>query len=120
MTVNRGWAAQVKAVLEEARPRQPVKGISDSEAWRRFEAEHRLQAPEPLEQSARARRIREINRIALRYGWPQPIAEALDAAGVGALGDLADDQLDDLAGRMHRLVDSALNACDLEDTLPAR
>lgn len=120
MAVNRGWAAQVRAVLAEAKPAHPVRVIGESEAWRRFEAEQQLQQIEPVEQSARARTIREVNRIALRYGWPQPVADALDTAGVGRLSDLDDDQLLELAERMRGLVDAALHACDLEDTLPAR
>lgn len=110
----------MRAVLAEAKPKHQAQGIGESEAWRRFEAEQFMQAPEPVDQSPRARRIREINRIALRYGWPQPISKALDDAGAGALTDLTDDQLDDLAAVMHRLVDCALNGCDPDDGLPAR
>lgn len=107
-------------MLAEAQPRCPDKGSGDTEAWRRFDLEQRLQGSLSLEQTPRARMIREINRIALRYGWTQPIVEALDRARAQALCLLQDEDLEQLVMRMRRYVDSAMHGCDPEDGPPAR
>lgn len=107
-------------MLAEVRPSSPARATGNSEAWQRFEIEQRLQAPDALEQTPRARLVREINRIALRYGWTDPIVKALDAAGAAALGHLHEHELEALAAEMRRLVECAMSGCDLDDALPAR
>lgn len=109
----------MRQVLNRAAPSSQARASGESEAWQRYQAEQALQAPEVLEQTPRARMTREINRIALRYGWTQPIVQALDAAGVGALAHLHDHQLEALAAHMRQLVESARYGYDPADALPA-
>ena len=112
----------MKAVLAEVshRPRPQAKATGESEAWQRFEIEQGLQTPAPLEQTPRARAIRDINRIAMRHGWASEIVAALDRAGVSYLAQLHDHEVHDLHHHMCHLVDCAQTACDPRDSLPAR
>lgn len=79
-----------------------------------------LAAPPPLNQSPRARAMREINRIAAWRRWGDEVARWLDRAGVEALADLDDEQLEGLRDHMRRLEDCGHMACDLDDDFPAR
>ena len=107
-------------MLAAAVPKPRAKATGSSEAWQRYEIEQQLQAPAPLEQTPRARAIREINRIALRRGWGSEVAKVLDEAGVSYLSELQDHEIEDLAARMRHLVDCAASGCDPEDDFAAR
>ncbi len=73
-----------------------------------------------LNQGARARAIREITRIAMRYGWWDAVEMALDRARVPSLRHLDTPQLEGLAEHLQGLVENAMTLCDLPDDLPAR
>lgn len=126
MEQRRELVGKLRAIMREAVPREaPPKAPrgrirAENEAWQRFDAERRLQAPGNPKQTHRAGLIREINRIALRYGWTEPITRALDAAGADALSHLDDPAIEQLAGQMRHLVDCAMAGCDPADALPAR
>lgn len=74
----------------------------------------------PIDQTPRARKTREILRIAGRYGWQSAIAHFLDTRNAEGLFDLSEPQLDDLLGRMHGYVDAVEHGCDPPDAPPAR
>ncbi len=74
----------------------------------------------PLSQGVRARTIREITRISMRYGWWGAVEAALDKAMVPTLRHLETGQLEALAEHLQSLVENAMTACDLPDDLPAR
>lgn len=73
-----------------------------------------------LNQGSRARVIREITRISMRYGWWSAVEAALDKAMAPSLRHLETGQLEALAEHLHNLVESAMTLCDLPDDLPAR
>lgn len=73
-----------------------------------------------LNQGARARSIREITRIAMRYGWWDAVETALDRARVPSLRHLDTPQLEGLAEHLQGMVENAMTLCDLADDLPAR
>ena len=72
-----------------------------------------------LDQAPRARKTREIMRIAGQHRWHEAITMFLDTKGVGHIMDLTEPQLDDLLGRMHGYVDAAEMGCSLPNDLPA-
>jgi hypothetical protein len=112
MTVDRGWVARLGAQLE-AMPAKQVAANGEGEAWRWYDINAFAVAPPPLEQSARARMVRAINRIALHHGWGRAVEHFLDQKQAGQLADLTDPQLEDLHGRMQGYVDAAQMGCDL-------
>lgn len=122
MSVSREWIGQVREVMGEigATRQAPRPPGLETEAWRAYQWHEAHAAHPPLEQTPRARGIRQINRIALRYGWGQEVARHLDMAGAGALSDLQDYEVEELRAHMEQLVDRAMTACDLDDDLPAR
>lgn len=120
MTVSREWVRQVEQVLAEVATRPRARATGSSEAWQRYQIEQQIQAPDALEQSHRARSVREINRIAASYGWGTEVARALDRAGASYLSDLHDQEVTDLADHMRNLLDCANTACDHMESLPAR
>ncbi|WP_164272969.1 hypothetical protein [Stenotrophomonas sp. B1-1] len=73
-----------------------------------------------LDQGERARMMREILRISMRYGWCSVVEEALDRARAPALRHLETAQLAALSDELKSLIDCAMTACDLTDDLPAR
>lgn len=72
-----------------------------------------------LDQSPRARKTREILRIAGQHRWHEAITLFLDTKGVGHMFELTDPQLDDLLDRMRGYVDAAEMGCSLSNDLPA-
>lgn len=118
MTVNKGWVQQVKAVVADIQRARPH--TAEARATRDF---HRYQAHTRLPvlvQTPRARAEREIERIALTYGWQIAVSRALDAAGAVSVECLDDSQVDQLLERMRAYVDQAMTACDCEEAPPAR
>jgi len=78
--------------------------------------------PESLQErdvSPRARRMRQIQRIADQYRWQEAINHFLDSRGACYMTDLTDPQLSDLLDRMEGYVDAAMCGHDLPDSLPA-
>lgn len=120
--VEQGKLAQLRRLVREAvseKPAPPV-GAAETKARRAFQLYDFNTALPCIAQSPRARAEREIERIAVTYGWQLAVVRALDAARVTSLAGLDDDQVDQLADRMRRLVDCAMSACDPEDAPPAR
>jgi len=74
-----------------------------------------------LDQSAPARAVREIGRIAARYPWgAEAIRRAMDRHAVVAAEDLGDTAIQDLLHEMRALDECAQCACDLDELPPAR
>lgn len=120
MAVSRDWMRQVRDVMEEIQPGPPRVASPESEAWQRYDFNNQLLDAIPIEQTPRARDIREINRIATYRSWQSEVAAAVDRAGASGLNAMEDHELHDLAAHMRRLVDCAHNGCDLADDFPAR
>lgn len=72
-----------------------------------------------IDNSPRARKVREILRIADTHGWRSAITFYLDTRGESHIADLTDPQLDDLHDRMLGYLDAAETGCSLADCLPA-
>lgn len=114
--------ARVRRLLEEAaqeKVKQQERSTEDH-ARTAFQLYEFNVGMAPLEQTPRARAEREIHRIAWTYGWQGEVARALDTQGAISLSALDDDQVERLAAKMRRLLDSAMCGCDSEDALPAR
>lgn len=77
------------------------------------------QAFPPVDVSPRAKKIREIIRIADMYGWHSAITHFLETKGTPYLSDLTPPQVDDLLERMRGFVDAAETGASLADCLPA-
>lgn len=120
MSVSRRWEKQVRAAVADVREARSSGPNLESEAWRAFESNAQMLAPAPIEQTERARQVRAINRIAMRYRWEGAIAHFLDTKGVGYVADLSDPQVDDLHGRMEGYLEAAMAGCDMDDEIPAR
>lgn len=73
----------------------------------------------PVDVSPRARKTRQILRIADVHGWQSAITHYLETRGVPYLSDLSMPQLDDLLDRMQGYVDAAETGCSLAECLPA-
>lgn len=106
---QRQLVARLARLMTEAVPQVPA-GDSGSGGL----------AGRPLNQSARARAVREITRIAMRYGWWDAVEIALDRARVPSLRHLDTPQLEGLAEHLQGMVENAMTLCDLADDLPAR
>ena len=74
---------------------------------------------QPIDVSARARKMHEVMMIANANNWQIAITHFLMTKGVPYLSDLSDPQLDDLLDRMRGYVDAAETGSSLEDCLPA-
>lgn len=72
-----------------------------------------------IEQSPKARSIREITRIATWYGWVNVVEQALDAVNASTLSQLAEDDLAALHQRMQQLVDCTNTGAGSPDAPPA-
>lgn len=72
-----------------------------------------------IDNTPRARKMREIVRIADAHGWRSAITFYLDTRGESHIADLTDPQLDDLHDRMLGYLDAAETGCSLADCLPA-
>lgn len=107
-----------RADLRVVRPMTAAERAA--EAWQWYEINQPAAPLCDVDQSPRARNIREINRIAMRHGWGVEVARAVDHAGVSGLLAMNDEQVDELAVHMRHLVDCAESGCDLYDALPAR
>ena len=116
--MNQDWAARVRRVLADAKPRDSIES-SAMRAWSTYEGASEQLAPPMLDPSPRARMGREILRIAQTYGWQGAIAHFMDTKGASYLSDLSDPQLAELHGRMLGYLDAAQTGCDSIDSLPA-
>lgn len=118
MKQQRKAISDLRTLMTEMQPR-PAQS-QESEAWRAFQFHNAQVIVPPLEQTARARQQRAINRIAGRYSWgPETVAHFLDTRGATYLGDLTDPQLEDLHDRMMAYEDSAMHGCSSPDEPPA-
>lgn len=113
-----GHAPPLRTDLRVVRPLTAQERAT--EAWQWFQINAPAADATDVDQSPRARNIREINRIAMRYQWGSEVARIVDRAGVRSLYSMADDELDEAAMLMRNLVASAECGCDLADDLPAR
>jgi hypothetical protein len=111
---------RLRQLMSEALPREPQLTPAEVQARTAF-AHYEINAPQPivLEQSAQARAIRDIMRIASWYGWMGEVERALDAGSCPSLHSLPEEELDRLSARMRRLEDCAQNGMGAPDAPPA-
>lgn len=74
---------------------------------------------QPIDVSARARKMHAIMSIANSHGWQIAVTHFLIMKGVPYMSELTEPQLDDLLDRMQGYVDAAETGCSLQDCLPA-
>lgn len=114
-----------KLVAQAAEPQPLLEGLSEPARLQRaydywaYNASA-LGPPPRLDQSPRARAIREINRIAAWRRWGDEVARWLDRSGAESLADLELSDIEALRDHMRRLEDCGHMACDLDDEFPAR
>lgn len=120
MTVNRKWVRQVEDVLAEITPRREQPDTAEILASRAFQLHEFNTATPVVEQSPRARAIREVTRIAAWYGWGDEVVRALDGECVVTLSALSPVGLEQLVARMRQLEECVQNGGDAPDVPPAR
>lgn len=100
-------------------PSPPPVRVSSALEWRGYNED--LLAPVVLDQSPKARTLREIRRIAYRYPWgPMLIQRAMDDAGVAIETDLSEVEASILLMEIRRHDDRAQHVCDDDQAPPAR
>lgn len=117
------WTEKVREVLSRAQPLpQLAVAQPEAQAQRAFQLYEFNAGPVlVVEQTPRARAIREIGRItAWHRGLEHEVPRALDAAGVADLASLDDTALDQLLDRMRLLEDNIYNGGDSPDAPAAR
>lgn len=120
MTVSTKWVQQVENVLAEIAPRAKPATTPEFQALQAFQL-YDFNAGHPaIEQTPRARAMREITRIATWYGWTGEIARVLDATGALSLAGLEEESLEELLTRMRLLEECVQNGGDAPDAPPAR
>ncbi len=104
MTDKQDKVTRLRQLLREAVPVQPIPVSSpENEAWRAYQ-HHAYNIPaEPIDRSARAKAIREINRIACWHCWQSEVYRWLSNTLANSLGELDDRQLQELHAHMVRL-----------------
>lgn len=118
--MSRENVGRLRQLLSEAVPSQQVKSIDESDAWRRYQAFAENDPLPDLDTSTRARQIRNVNRIAVCYGWAREIQSFLDRHDCAGIGSLSDVQVEQLNRRMVTLEDCVQNGCDPPDMPAAR
>jgi len=93
----------VEDVLAEIGVREQPAEAPEMQATQAFQLYSFNVAHPVLDQSPRARAIREISRIAGQYGWGDEVARVLAAAGAATLPDLDDYPLTWLLERLRQL-----------------
>lgn len=110
----------MRAVLATAEPRRTPRPTPEKQALQAFQLYEFNTEQLVVEQSSRARAVREIERIATWYGWTGEVARALDAAHATCLAMLPEAQLANLADRMLQLENCVQNGGDAPDAPHAR
>lgn len=106
------------------RPKRPAKPVAveasspptspDAQRMRAFEYyEFHVGLP-VVEQSDRARALREIARISTWRGWAVEVTRAMDRESVGAVGELSDASVFKLCARLKALEDAASMGCEAD------
>ena len=106
-------------VLSRAKPRhQQGVGTGETPQWQAFQGDPQPQLP-ALQQTPRARAIREVNRIALQYGWASEVSKFLDQCHCSTVSRLEDKDLQQLLERMRQLQDCRQYIVGSPDAPPA-
>ncbi|HLU91596.1 MAG TPA: hypothetical protein VKZ46_03335 [Pedomonas sp.] len=112
--------SRLRQIIADAVPAEPPKGDAESEAWQRFQ---NFTANDPIpafDTSLRARRIRNVNRIAISYGWIREIQHFLDQREAPSIQSLGDDELEAMHQHFMTLETCYREGCDLPDGPHAR
>lgn len=113
--------ARLRQLMSEALPKAQTPDTTEAAALKLFQLhEFNTAAPLVIEQSPRARTEREIERIAMWYGWQTEIVRALDCEQALSLTSLSDNALNGLLARMRQLEECAQNGLGCPDAAPAR
>lgn len=118
--MSRDNVSRLRQLLSEAVPQTPAKSTDEADAWRRYQAFAENDPLPNLDTSTRARQIRNINRIAISYGWAREIQHFLDDQDVAGIGSLTDSQVDRLHQRFVTLENCVQDGCDPPDMPAAR
>lgn len=110
---------RLRELLKDAVPaRQPV---TPAESMKRAFEYYDFNVGLPVvEQTPRARALREIARIATWYGFGAEVTRTLDRECVSVAGELSDDAIESLLERMKHLEAAVQTGCDTDDTPAAR
>ena len=114
-------ATETAAHVDQARmPPMPDPTDLEADAWRRYNAFVQNEPLPAADTSARARAIRNINRIAVGYQWVSELQRILDRYGESSLQALSDSDLEVMHDRFVTLESCYLEGCDLPDAPHAR
>lgn len=102
----------------DLRPATPP-ATSGRFAW--YAANSDALAPVRIDESRKARNLREVKRIAYRYPWGQMLIQrAMDRAGVSEDSELSEPDVDALLQEARKLDERAQYVCDDGEAPPAR
>jgi hypothetical protein len=112
--------SRLRQLLKEAVPAQPAALTAPESMRRAFEYYDFNVGLPTVEQTPRARSLREIARIATWYNLGAEVTRALDREGVEVAGELSDAGIETLLERLKHLEDALQAGCDPADIPPAR
>lgn len=113
-------AHQEQASPAAETPHMPANDSIETDAWRRFNAFAQNDPLPSYDMSEEAIAIRDINRIAVGYGWVREIQRFLDTRRVSSLSALASTEVFELQAWMLQLENCAVHGCDPPDVPAAR
>ena len=107
--MTQGKVARLRQLISEAIVAVPTSAAESTgaAAFQRYESY--MDPPLVVDQSPRARAMRDVNRIARWYGWHGEITRALDAAEASSMLELSAEQLLALQARMRHLEECVQN-----------
>jgi hypothetical protein len=119
--MSREKVSRLRQLLSEAVPQTTVApSVEETDAWRRYQA---FAENDPLpdhDTSPRARRVRNVNRIAIWYGWTREIQRFLDNHDAASISSLDDELVERLHDHFVTLEQCVQEGCDPPDTPAAR
>jgi hypothetical protein len=111
--------SRLRQLMSEAIPRPASALAANEDAWRAYEA-YDFNTRPAADQGPRDIAVRTINRIAMRYNWPNEVQHFLDSRRFPSISQMPDADVEELLDRMRHLEDCIQNGCDSAEAPPAR
>lgn len=107
---------RLRQIIADSVPIEPPKTHDEADAWRRYQ-QYVANSPMPaIDTSQRARWSRNINRIAMSYGWIGELQRILDEHEAASISALDDDAVETMHQRFVTLERCYREGCDLPDS----
>lgn len=107
--------SRLRQIIADAIPIDPKPTDVEADAWRRYQ-QFACNDPLPaLDGGDYARKVRNINRIAISYGWIGELQHQLDKREASSLQALDDTELEAVHDRFVMLESCYRDGCNLPD-----